>query len=1225
MSRNPTQYLSIRFVCLMLFTATGLAFLRLSDPEKQGSRIPKKDRMDLAMQYEFDITRDPATMTVPRERLVAALEYTRMLQQSANRMTGALPGFSWIERGPDNVAGRTRTMLISSLDPTGQTAFTAGVGGGLWKTTSLNSATPAWTAVNDFFTNIAVTTIAQDPSDGNIIYFGTGEGWFNADAIRGDGIWKSTDGGNTFTQMAGTASNTSFYYVNKLVVHPTTGDLYAATNAGLFRYTQASSTWTKVLGAGTGASKDPMSDVEIAADNAVIAATGAAFAGADGIYRSTTGNAGTYTKLNTGGNGFPTSGFSRIELACAPSNAAVIYAMVQSTATNGLLNIYYSNNTGTSWTTCTKPVDADGGIGNDMTRGQAWYDLSIAVDPSNAATLIVGGIDLFKSTNSGSSWQQLSHWYGGFGYQEVHADQHCVVYRNSSNVYFTNDGGIFKSTNGGTTITFNGSDYNVTQYYACAINPGFGSNQFMAGAQDNGTQQYSVPGMNSTVEVTGGDGAFCHIDQLNAQLQFSSYVYNNIYRSTDGGASFSQIRTNNNGAFINPSDFDDNNKVLYSCYLDGMYSYLPNAGTGTSFTNNSVSQFNGGKVSAVTCSPVTANRVFFGINNGRVVRVDNANSASPVATVINGVGTGFPISGTTNISCIAVEKDDDTHLLATVSNYGVTSIYETKNGGTSWTNCEGNLPDMPVRWALFSPTDSSIALIATELGVWTTDKLQGTLTVWGPSNTGLANVRTDMLQVRSADNMIIAATHGRGLFSSDYFAPAYADFVADRTVVYTNKPVTFTNGSTKDVSWSWSFGDATFSNAQNPVKIYTTPGVYTVSLQINGNASLVKTRNAYITVLPDRGTPYTPSTGGSFDLNANDFAQLNSGGTQWQRGSSSVADKNGTRSGSYAWVTNLNSNYTDNAEAILYTPNFSCVAPGTYTLKFYRKNRFEAGYDGYIIEYSTDKGDNWNVLGTAGASWYDFNNAAGSAFPAGQAYFNALFNTGFTLAQRDVSFLAGNNNVAFRFVFRSDVSVNEPGVAIDDFELQGPNNTQLPVSLGSFTGKRKAADNILDWNTFSEVDNKGFYIERSQNGIDFKSIGFVNGAGTSSVLHTYQFIDKNCTAATTYYRLLQVDFNGDYAYTKTIALSGNNNPDAWVSLFPNPVYTSLSILFSEIPEDAVTVSVYDASGALAFKKVMEPSGAVITLPIAENKFPQGVYLVAIECKGRRYSERILKY
>jgi PKD repeat protein len=213
---------------------------------------------------------------------------------------------------------------------------------------------------------------------------------------------------------------------------------------------------------------------------------------------------------------------------------------------------------------------------------------------------------------------------------------------------------------------------------------------------------------------------------------------------------------------------------------------------------------------------------------------------------------------------------------------------------------------MPIRWSLFNPSDSSEALLATEVGIWSTDELNGGATVWGPSNSGLANVRTDMLQLRSSDNMIIAATHGRGLYSTDHFSPARADFSADRFVIYTGKGIQFTNGSVKATSWAWNFGDGFTSILSNPAHTYNTPGVYTVSLSINGGGgALTNTKTAYITVLPNRGTPYTIAAGGNFDTNPNDFAGDYTGGTRWQRGNSAVAGKNSTRSGSSAWVTNL--------------------------------------------------------------------------------------------------------------------------------------------------------------------------------------------------------------------------------------------------------------------------------------------------------------------------------
>jgi hypothetical protein len=1154
---------------------------------------------------------------------MAAYNYLTAFQSSQNRITAAIPGITWVERGPNNVGGRTRAMMVDPNDATHKSVFAAGVGGGLWKTTDITAASPVWTPVNDLFANIAITAITYDPTNPNIMYFGTGEGWFNLDAIRGDGIWKSTNGGATFTQLASTPGSvtTNFNYVNKIAVHPVTGDVYAATMAGLFRSQNGGTSWTKVLGAGTGASIDPMADVAIAADNSIVAATGRVFSGSDGVYRSTTGAAASWTKLNTGANGFPTTGFERITLALAPSNANVMYAITQSTSTDGIFHIYTTSNKGTSWTTATNPTDADPGIGTEYTRGQAWYDLAAAVDPNNAATLIVGGVDLFKSTNSGTAWTQLTHWYGGFGFQNVHADQHAIVFQpgSSSNVYFGNDGGAWSSSDGGTTIAAKSINYNVTQFYACAMNPAAGSDQFMAGAQDNGTQQFSTPGVNATVEVTGGDGAFCHIDQSNALYQYSSYVYNNLYRSTDGGVSFNSIRADNNGSFINPSDFDDANGNFYAAYTAGKYTRLLTAHTSTTFNNIAVAAFAGATVTAVTVSPTVAHRVYFGLNNGMVVKVNAAN-ATPVATVMNS-GTGM--LGSVSISCIAVMNNDENHLLVTISNYGWNSVWETKNGGTTWTSVEGNLPDMPIRNILFNPADSSQALVATELGVWSTSQLLGGSTVWAPSNTGLANVRADYFQIRNSDKMVIVATHGRGLYSSDIFAPASVNFAANKRVAYTTNSINFSDGSTKATSWNYTFGDGGTANTANPTHIYNTSGLFNCVLQINSGA-LTSTKNSYITVLPNRGTPYNPAAGGSFDLNPNDFAGEPVGNTLWQKGNSAVAGKNGTNSGSSAWCTNLVGNYTDDAYAVLYTPNYNFSAAGTYTLRFYRKNNFEIGYDGFNIEYSLNKGGTWSVLGTAGAGWYDFANAAGgTAFPMGVPFFNATV-AAYTLTSRNVSTLAGNTNVAFRFVFRSDNSTVSAGMAIDDFEIIGPSNAALPVSLASFTAKKDGVNNLLNWVTLSEKNNDGFNVERSTNGTDFETLGFVRGAGTTNTPREYSFIDYKVSGLISYYRLQQFDFDGVSAYSKTIALRNENNASDFVSIYPNPVTNVINFVFTKNQAENFTVKCYSSNGDLLLEKEISVAGLIYSLNLDEIRMPAGVYFIKLSNELHQFNSRILK-
>jgi hypothetical protein len=126
------------------------------------------------------------------------------------------------------------------------------------------------------------------------------------------------------------------------------------------------------------------------------------------------------------------------------------------------------------------------------------------------------------------------------------------------------------------------------------------------------------------------------------------------------------------------------------------------------------------------------------------------------------------------VSSIDVDPADAAHILVTLSNYGVTSVFESKNGGTSFSSIEGNLPDIPVRWGMFVPASASIdginpggILLGTEVGVWSTITPSGTATVWTPQNTGLPNVRTDMLRYRGSDGLLAAATHGRGLFTSN--------------------------------------------------------------------------------------------------------------------------------------------------------------------------------------------------------------------------------------------------------------------------------------------------------------------------------------------------------------------------------------------------------------------------------------------------------------------------
>ena len=1010
---------------------------RESEERERESEEKERDGARQALDRDVKMTKDPALGYVPADRILLAKAYKdQLMQQHA-----PISNVTWHEQGPTNLGGRTRTIMVDPSDATGNTVFAGSVGGGLWRTTNVNSSSPNWQPVNDLLNNLAVTSIAFDPTNTNTMYFCTGEGYFNLDAIRGLGVFKSTDGGLTWAQLSST-NNSTFNFCQKVVVN-STGIVFVSTSTGgLQRSANGGTTWTKVLGTGlgiTGAGSNFCYDVEVAANGDI-------YSSLDGSVHKSTNAGVTFAAAQT----LPITA-GRIELACAPSDANYVFALVENAS--AVAGILRTTNGGTAWVARTEPADADGGIpAADFSRGQAWYDLSIAVDPNNRDRLFVGGVDIFASSDGAGTWSQITHWYGGFGFQYSHADQHSIVFKNGSSsiAYFGNDGGVFRTANANATVPTlddKNLNYRTGQFYACAIHPTAFANYYLAGAQDNGTHKFTQSGLQPTTEVTGGDGAFCHIDQDQPQYQFSAYVYNDFYRSSDGGNTWTNF-TSTGGQFISPTDYDDVNNRMYICKDNNNYLRWDNPQTGSTFTTVAVAGF-GGQVSAVKVSPNTANRVFFGIDNGDVFRVDNANTATPTATNIS---TGLPAG---YVSCVEVQTGNDNHLLVTYSNYGLNSVWESTNGGTSWTSVEGNLPDMPIRWALFNPNNSAQAILATELGVWSTTSLSGGTTNWGASNSGLANVRVDMLQVRQSDKYVIAATHGRGLFSSDIFTTPTALFSSDLLVTYINKPIQFTSTSYQGSSWSWDFGDGSaVSTLENPTHSYTAAGTFDVTLTLNGGASTL-TKTQYIQVLPDRGTPYSIANGGGFEVNTSDFGADNQSGTAWQRGNSAVAGKSGVHGGSNAWVTGLVGNYVDNADVSLMTPSYNLTAAGTYTLSFWTKYITESNYDGFRVQYTLDKGTTWTQLGVVATGWYNFSNTVGdAAFPINEAFFSGTQST-YANKTRDISFLSGNSSVAFRIQFKSDNSVTAAGVAIDDFEILGPVNAPVGgssiVTTGSLT------------------------------------------------------------------------------------------------------------------------------------------------------------------------------
>lgn len=560
-------------------------------------------------------------------------------------------------------------------------------------------------------------------------------------------------GGNSEIYVA---AGTSFYgdAIPSVLLGPEDFGLYKSTDNG--------TSWSKI-----DLFETIPNDIEISANNTVwVSTTDNVFGDSAGeIYSSTDGVNFTLQHKITGG--------LRTQIAVSGTNASTLYVLAEGTTQP--VEIIHTDDAFATSTSLALPDDADTGISAaDFTRGQAFYDLMIEVDPTNDAIVYVGGIDLFKTTDSGTTWNQLSHWYGGFGFQEVHADQHALTFANnsSSTMIFANDGGVYYSNDSGTIISARNKNYNTLQFYKGAIGQEVGANEkLLAGAQDNGSQliNNALAGINGSTEVTGGDGAYCFIDKDN-DFMVTSYVYNNFYylNYSSGTGGYTIDNDNKSGDFINPAALDSDNNTLYTngssgtTYQVNRYVLGASSATKTVLSNAKLD----GTPSAFKPLPSTFffKNVLVGTDNGKLFKLAINNS---------GIGNWTEITGPSfagSISCIelgATEND----IYVTFYNYGLTNnIFYSNDGGANWQSKEGNFPDIPVRAIMANPLNTNEVIIGTDLGVWGTTDFSAESPTWVQSQNGMKDVVVTSFDLRESDNTVLASTYGRGMFTGQFTA-----------------------------------------------------------------------------------------------------------------------------------------------------------------------------------------------------------------------------------------------------------------------------------------------------------------------------------------------------------------------------------------------------------------------------------------------------------------------
>ena len=980
--------------------------------KKMKAETRRDQRPDLRGMREYLMTYDLSTQDIPKERLIDGMSVAEN-RINGSRYSNRLTEVNWEERGPNNIGGRTRAILI---DPSNSNKlWGAGVSGGLWYNNDITSDTEDWNLVDATWGSLAVSSITYDPNNTNIMYVGTGErmgnyssdgsNWYSPGVSKGLGIWKTTDGGATWAQLPDCIY---FSFVNDIVVRNENGTsvIYAGVGGnefegsyvgreftGVWKSADGGVNWTRAFD-GADAQETTgykeFSSLDIDSNNRIWAGTrmNAYWAGGGEIFYSDDGATWTEASWKSSIGGTP----NRVIISAAASDPNYIYALISNNVDNKANWIAKSTDNGTTWTELTVPTDANGNPLGDA-NGQAGYSMSFAVDPTDPNVLYAGEIDVFKSSDGGSSWTQITNSGGSITY--MHVDQHSYEFIDGNKVIYSNDGGIYYTSNGGVQISDRNEGFNVSQFYSVALHPDTSSKYVIGGTQDNGSWKVDGTTLSNGTAIGGGDGGFSHIDQQDPNYQFIGSNYNTIYRSTNGGQSFSlysryQVGGADTGTLINPTGIDDGTKTIYAnvdnTSILRLTNYLQLATTSLMSINL------GSQASFFKASPYTDDVMYIGTTGGRIFKVTDASTTSFTATDI----TGSNMAG--YISSIDIGASDN-QILATISNYGATSVFETYGGGgaNAWNSIEGDLPDIPVRGGLYNKDNYNQVIVATDLGTWTSDDVSVSSPSWNPSNDGLANVRVDMLAKRS-DGSMAAGTHGRGMFFSTGFtstAPLNAAFTPDKTSGVFPLTISFNDRSTGSPStWSWDFGDGTTSTDQSPSHTYTAAGKYNVSLSISdGTNSDSTTKNEIVwataeqDILWEEGFETNPYfwADGRRDVHA--FGTINSNGDADEFSWWYYTAGYGAADGSH-WMAGLGMAGAGTADDWLISPTL-WLRPGTDNILSFYSN-MNGGSEDYDLLLSPSGGNaisDFTVVladidGESTASWvqqtYDLTAYAGT-------------------------------------------------------------------------------------------------------------------------------------------------------------------------------------------------------------------------------------------------------
>lgn len=770
------------------------------------SAIGTKENPHERVEFELMQTVNPNTGMLPVNIHSKELRFARALNAAlpSNARTSTL---DWEAIGPFNVGGRTRAL---ALDATNEDVIIAGgVSGGMWRSEDAGST---WVRTSHPAALNSTTCLVQDLSEGyeNIWYHGTGElrgnsARIDATPYRGDGIFKSIDGGRSWDLLPSTAFglysefDSPFNYVWNLQVMPNetgAGEIYAALYGGIVRSSDGGESWETVLGQDLiNSSLDDLNEsgasfytnVMITPSNVLYATLSTSISEGDsldnkGIFRSTDGT----SWQNITPPGFRRE-HDRMVMAYAPSDEEILYFFVNRNDVVDLWcydhGVWFIRNEGLPDGEDIAPVETQNG-----------YNMVIKVHPADPDVVFLGATNLYRSTDGFRSASNTRHIGGyepgepGQVYTRHHPDQHEIVFypSNPDKMLTANDGGVrltnANRSNDVSWLSLN-NGFVTSQFYTISLAKDEGGGGVIGGLQDNGSYLRTLNGSSLWFRLLGGDGSYCSTVP-GAGHMYVSFQNGQTFRikvdEDNDLASFSEVDPVGGGGylFINPFVLDPNNyNRMYMAggnvlWRNDNLSQIPlgrQEPTTVGWTKISETTLNGMLISTLDISTHPADVVYYGTAQGFVFRLDDANTGAAERTQV------YSASG--YVSCVSVDPTDANHVMFAYGNYGIPSVFVSTDGGLSVDDVGGNLEENTngtgngpsVRWCEIVPLENGAYqyFVGTSIGLFSTRELDAQNTIWqqeGIETIGNSVIR--MMDWRSSDGKIVVATHGNGVFES---------------------------------------------------------------------------------------------------------------------------------------------------------------------------------------------------------------------------------------------------------------------------------------------------------------------------------------------------------------------------------------------------------------------------------------------------------------------------